>query len=158
MLLGQATETSDFIAAFNLLTNGEETTPHFSAREPSRDNHFSSPGPELVASVAESAGLSRFVYIVGASKHRYVFSSIQKGQISLYSEAVFVVINGNNRSPLWVGNYSSLITHLNAAHARYAPRIYVHLLAEGEAAKSHVVSDLSGSPSGEKTSWKLSAA
>lgn len=158
MLLGQATETSDFIAAFNLLTNGDETTPHFSACEPSRDNHFSSSGPELVASVAESAGLNRFVYIVGTSKRRYVFSSIQKSQISLYSEAVFVVINGDNRTPLWVGNYSSLIAHLNAAHVRYTPRIYVHLLAEGETAKSHVVSDLSRSPASEQTSWKLSAA
>ena len=155
MLSSQATHPSDFIAAFDLLANGETTTPLFSAREPSRPSALS--GPILVPSIAESAGLSRFVYIVGLSEHRYVFSSINKSQISLYSEAVFVVIDDSKFSPLWVGGYSNLITQLNNARSGYSPRIYVHLLAEGNLAKSHVIADLSNSVD-EHTSWNYSAA
>lgn len=166
MLQSQTTHTSSFIAAFDLLANGEDispvlSSPGLSMREPSRPNSLANPpknllaNPMLVPSVAETAGLSRFVYIVGQSKHRYVFSSIRKSQISLYSEAVFVV-NGEV-APMWVGDYSSLIAHLNNAKAGYTPRIFVHLLAESDMAKSHVISDLS-CPADSLDCWKRSAA
>ena len=135
MLQSHTPSSSEFIAALSLLAN-DDTTPVCMARETSRAN------PMLEPSVAESAGLNRFVYIVGHSETRYVFSSIQKNQVSLYSKAVFVVLDGGAAEKFWVGNYASLITHLNKWHAFNTPRIYVHLLAEGAQAKSHVISDL----------------
>lgn len=135
MLQSHTPSSSEFIAALNLLAN-DENTPLCMAHETSRTN------PMLEPSVAQSAGLNRFVYIVGHSETRYVFSSIQKNQVSLYSEAVFVVLDDGATEKLWVGDYSSLIAHLNKWQAFNTPRIYVHLLAEGVHAKSCVISDL----------------
>ena len=149
MLSSQSTAANDFIAAFHLLAIGDQTTPFCSAREPSRSGALSGPArnPILVPSIAKSAGLNRFAYIVGLSEHRYVFSSIQKSQISLYSSAVFVLIGEDDLAPFWVGDYSAMITRLNSTRAGLSLRIYVHLLAEGELAKSHVISDLNRSVS-----------
>lgn len=136
MLQSHTPSSSEFVAALNLLANDDTTTPVCMAHETSRSN------PMLEPSVAESAGLNRFVYIVGHSETRYVFSSIQKNQVSLYSEAVFVVLEEGATEKFWVGDYSSMITHLNKWQAFNSPRIYVHLLAEGAHAKSCVISDL----------------
>lgn len=43
----------------------------------------------VVRSVVAEAGLSRFVYLHGASGKRYVFSSIQPQQAALYDRALF---------------------------------------------------------------------
>ena len=76
MLQSHTPSSSEFIAALNLLANDDTATPVCMARETSHAN------PMLEPSVAESAGLNRFVYIVGHSEIRYVFSSIQKNQAS----------------------------------------------------------------------------
>jgi hypothetical protein len=136
MLQSHTPSSSNFIAALSLLANDDDATRVCRAHETSHTN------PMLEPSVAEAAGLSRFVYIIGHSEIRYVFSSIQNNQVSLYSEAVFVVIEDNANENLWVGDYSSLIAHLNKRQVFSTPRIYVHLLAEGTQAKSHVISDL----------------
>lgn len=55
------------------------------------------PLARVVRSVVAEAGLSRFVYLNGASGRRYVFSSIQPNQVALYDKALFAAtaIGGN---------------------------------------------------------------
>ncbi len=137
MLQACTSATPDFFASPGLLSNNRTTTS-------ARTNRNSKPtAPVLVPSIAETAGLSRFVYLVGHSQQRYVFSAIQKSQISLYSEAIFLALEGHGNDNIWVGDYADLIARLNVHSGQTPLRIHVHLLAEGIEARSRIVSDLS---------------
>lgn len=136
MLQSTSSPSVDFIAPFNLSSQETAATPRYFAHNSARC------GPALIPSIAKTAGLSRFVYLIGHSKHRYVFSGIAKGQMSLYNNAVFAVAENHKDDNLWVGTFCELAQLLNSrpAHGNY--RFFVHLLAEGDEAKSDVISDL----------------
>ena len=141
MLQARTSASPEFFATPDLvpgceISSGETTTPFCFAREPVR------PSPVLIPSIAETAGLSRFVYLIGHSQERYVFSSIRQSQISLYSEAIFLISAGEGSDEMWVGDYTALIGHLNSRPGHKSLRIHVHLLAEGPEAKSHIMLDL----------------
>lgn len=98
--------------------------------------------PVVVPSIAEIAGFSRFVYLVGRSRQRYVFSSVRKHRISLYYGAVFAVFNDSGTGRLWAGDYFGLVALINSGELSKEARIFVHLLAEGHSQKHDIVSDL----------------
>jgi len=136
MLQTGTSTPSKYLAPLGFLCKTETTTPSCVAREPVHSSAVLEP------SIAETAGLSRFVYLVGRSQERYVFSAIRKSQISLYYEAIFMVHGGKDKTGMWVGNYTGLISHLNARADHNAVHIHVHLLAEGAEAKARIVMDL----------------
>ncbi len=97
----------------------------------------------LLPSIAETAGLGRFVYLLGRSKQRYVFSAIGENQISLYHQAIFALVDRAGKKILWVGGYSSIISKLFASNGAGNAQVFVHLLAQGDRAHSAAITDIS---------------
>ncbi len=135
MQLNHSTPPFDSNATIAMSGPADSSPHHCFAGEPRR------PSPMLVSSIAATAGLSRFVYLIGKSDYRYVFSAISKAQMSLYCGAVFAIVEDAGER-LWVGDYSQLIKFLNSDARHQPPHIFVHLLADGTAAKSHIIADL----------------
>jgi hypothetical protein len=135
MLHSSLSPSPETVLPFSLAA--QAVTPHYCAREQS------GPGATLVPSIAEAAGLNRFVYLVGRSKRRYVFSAITKGQTSLYNGAIFAIAENHKNDNLWTGTYGDLIRLLNRRPGLGNKRIFVHLLAEDDAAKTDIIADLS---------------
>jgi len=79
---------------YSAITSAEPTFP-FEAVAPSFNAHQQSAlsdrasGARMINSVVNDAGLGRFVYLLGKSGKRYVFSSITAEQATLYDKAVF---------------------------------------------------------------------
>ncbi len=115
----------------------ETVTPHYYAMEPG------SAAPSIVPSIAKTAGIGRFIYLVGYSQQRYVFSSINRRQISLYYDAVFAVVSEDCPEDIWVGDYSRLIEFTNDNQFRPNSNIFVHLLTEDATAKAFLIEDFS---------------
>ncbi len=110
-------------------------TPRCFVQEPSPAE------PTIIPSIASAAGIGRFVYLIGHSQQRYVFSAISTRQISLYHDAVFAVVEGEDTENLWVGDYVRMVNFLNDVSCRATVRIYVHLLAEDAVAKDRLIED-----------------
>lgn len=92
---------------------------------------FSEPA-QLIPSVADEVGLGRFVYMRGVSGKRYVFSAISHEQTVLYENALFAASTKHGaHADLIVSNKDLREDHI---------RVYVHLLADGDA--ENVVADL----------------
>lgn len=90
--------------------------------------------PRMINSVVAEAGLGRFVYLVGQSGKRYVFSSITLEQATLYEKAVFACSKAGSE-------------HVNLSPcakdaSRFGPMLYVHLLDEETGAAHSVIEDL----------------
>ena len=88
----------------------------------------------LVRSVAEEAGLGRFVYLRGHSGQRYIFSAIEPRRAGLYSHALFAVADKNLDSVV--------ITEVDDVELNESQVLYVHLLADGGPTGGDVVKDL----------------
>jgi len=97
--------------------------------EPSRQTQCAA---KLIPSVADEAGLGRFVYMRGASGKRYVFSAISQEQVVLYDKALFAVSSAGSLSVELITSCEELQTNHDG--------VYVHLL--GDESGEDVLADI----------------
>lgn len=88
----------------------------------------------LIDSVVAEAGLGRFVYLVGKSGKRYVFSSITLEQASLYDNAVFACSKA--------GSENVSLSPCAQDASRLGHLLYVHLLDDESGEPNAVIEDL----------------
>ncbi len=138
MFYSAALPPTDIVAPFDFYAQGTDIVPECLAREPSR--------PALIPSIAKTAGLGRFVYLVGQTGKRYVFSAINIKQVSLYCGAIFAVSHAEQDDILWVGSFTRLTRLFCQNVFPGDSRIFVHLLAEGTCATSDIIADLFHDP------------
>lgn len=90
--------------------------------------------PRLIRSVVEEAGLGRFVYLQGLSGRRYVFSSINADQISLYDKALFAMTEA--------GGDVVKVSEKPGDFCGIGSTLYVHLLDDESDNRSETLADL----------------
>lgn len=112
----------------------EEPVSSYRDEAPYRDEK--SAGPRLIRSVVDEVGLSRFVYLRGASGKRYVFSSISKDHLSSYPCAVFAATSARGDV--------CIFQNTDDIGGTKSKALYVHLLREGSGDRAEIVHDLQG--------------
>lgn len=95
--------------------------------------HFES-APRLIRSVVDQAGLGQFVYLLGKSGRRYVFSSISIEQAALYDHALFAMTDIGSD----IVRFGRDILDFGTSRSMF----YVHLLDEDREEIHDVICDL----------------